>query len=342
MTEKRSIRQRLTGAAKTAFATVKSSLQFDLFARFKAPEVEIDFPVDMEGDTVWATQKQIAELFAIDRSVVAKHIAKIFESGEIERDEATCAKFAQVRFEGGREVSREIEHYSLDVILAVGFRTSSARAIAFRKWASQVLKGYIQDGYALNGARLSNDPSALLKLAQDVRALRTSEKNLYAQVREVFAMCAIDYNPSSEEARKFFAQCQDICHYAASQRTATEIIVERADAKKPNMGLTALGNMRPTAADVTVAKNYCSAGELRKMELIAESFLLYAESMAAQEKQVSMARLLERFVALVSFYEYPVFEGYGPGRPTRKQADSYARKQYELFKRNGPTALPTR
>lgn len=118
--------------------------------------------------------------------------------------------------------------------------------------------------------------------------------------------------------------------------------MERADAKKPNMGLTALGNVRPTTKDVTVAKSYCTGDELRRMELVAESFLLYAESMGQQQKQVSMARLLERFTALVAFFEYPVFQGYGPGRPTKATADAHAKKQLAMFKQNGDPALPPR
>lgn len=336
---KKPIAQRMKDSVKIAIDSVKASFGFDITAKFQDHEdnVEITIPIDFEGDTIWATQPQMAELFGVNQPVIAKHILSIYAEDELSKD-ATHSKMELVQSEGEREVKRSISHYNLDVVLAVGYRVSGKRATAFRKWASSVLKGYIVEGYALNGDRLNTDPSALLKLAQDVRAIRTSEKNLYSQVREVFAACAIDYDSGSAEARKFFATCQDVCHWAASEKTATDIIVERADATKPNMGLTALGNLAPKAADVTIAKNYCSPQELRKMELIAESFLLYAEAMAEQEKQVSMARLLDRFTALVGFYEYPVFEGYSRERPTRAKADKFAKEQYQMFKKSGAIA----
>jgi len=332
---------KISRAAKAAFDSVKSSLGFDLTARFECDGGPIELPVDMEGDTVWATEPQIAELFGVDRSTISKHIKNVFDTGELEKTDATFAEIAKVQIEGGREVARKSAHFSLDVILAVGYRVSGKRATEFRQWATRALKGYIEDGYALNGQRLSSDPSALLKLAQEVRALRTSEKNLYAQVREVFAMLSIDYDGSSPEARRFFATCQDTFHYAASEKTASEIIAERADASHPNMGMTALGNRRPVAADVTVAKNYCTARELRTMEIVAESFLLYAESIADQGKQVSMTRLADKLASMVKFYEYPAFPGYaGMKRPTKAQADKFAKTQYRMFKQDGSSALP--
>lgn len=340
MSTTKKITDKLKGVIGTIGA-VAGRLGFDFTAKYRDEDAltEISLPIDMEGDTIWATHIQMGELFNVDRSVIAKHVKNIFDSGELERTDQTCAKFAQVQMEGGNEVTRQVDHFSLDVILAVGYRVSGKKATAFRKWATSVLKGYIQDGYALNGARLDADPTALLKLAQEVRAIRTSEKNMHAQVREVFAKMAIDYDSNSDEARKFFATAQDTMHYASSELTATEIIMSRADASKPNMGLTALGNMRPTAADVTIAKNYCSADELRKMEIIGESFLLYAESLAAQQKQVSMARLLKKFQEMVSFYEYPTFPGYQRGRPSRDQANKHAKAQLEMFRKNGAPAI---
>jgi hypothetical protein len=338
MAQKKPVLQRLKDGVRNVVDTVKTSLGFDLTARFNAGESQIDFPVDMEGDTVWASTQKIADLFEVDRSVASKHIKSIFDSGELEDCPATRAKIAQVGNEGDREVSRMVEHFSLDVILAVGYRVSGKRATAFRKWASQVLKGYIQDGYALDGRRLEKDPAALLSLAQEVRAIRTSEKNLYAQVREVFAVASIDYDKDSDAARKFFSEAQDTMHYAATEKTASEILVERSDASKPNMGLVALGNRRATKADALVAKNYCPPEELRRMQLIGEAFLLYVEGLAEREKQVSMVRLLEKFKAMVAFYDYPVFPGYVYKRPTAKQAQDYVSKQYEMFKKS--SSLP--
>jgi hypothetical protein len=335
--QKRGLGARIKNTVSAAVNYVKGVVRFDAFAQFRGDGETIDFPIDFEQDTVWATQDQMAALFGIDRSVVSKHLKTLFDAGELQQ-EAVCAKFARTGSDGK---TYEVQHYNLDAVLAVGFKANSQRAVTFRKWASKVLRGYIEDGYALNGQRLNSDPAALLRLAQEVRAIRTSEKNLYTQVRETFAQCSIDYDKDDPAARTFFATSQDTFHYAASGRTAVEIILDRADASKPNMGAIALGNRKPTASDVIVAKNFCSPDELRKMELIGEAWLLYAEGMAMQGKQVSMQRLLEKLKELVAQYEFPVFPGY-EGRPKREVANKYAKAQLELFKKNsrleGPAA----
>lgn len=322
-------------------AKVKDAVKntFDAFANFKADAGEIAFPIDFEKETVWATYEQMAALFGTQAPAVTKHVSNIYAEGELERD-ATTSKMEVVRLEGEREVKRTIEHFNLDVILAVGYRVSGKRAADFRKWASSVLKGYIQDGYALNGKKLNSDPEALLKLAQEVRAIRTSEKNLYTQVKETFVECSIDYDKDDPAARTFFSTSQNVFHFAASEQTAAQIVFDRADARLPNMGLTAMGNRTPTAQDITVAKNYCTETELKKMQIVGESWLLYAEGMALQGKQVSMIRLLEKLTELVAVNEFPVFPGYKTGGPSRADADKHAKAQYELFKQNGKKQLP--
>jgi hypothetical protein len=309
-------------------AKVKKAVQskFDALANYKVGSAEVALPIDFERETVWATQDQIAALFQRDKSVIAKHIKTVL-ADELDEN-SVMAKFATTGSDGK---TYQVMHYNLDVVLSVGYRVSSPAATEFRKWASSVLKGYIQDGYALNGKRLNSDPTALLKLAQEVRAIRTSEKNLYTQVRETFAQCSIDYDKDDPAARKFFADSQNVFHFAASELTASQILLNRADASKPNMGLVGLGNQKPTAKDVTVAKNYCTPEELRKMELIGESWLLYAEGMAMQGKQVSMQRLLDKLTDLVEMHEFPVFPGY-KGIPQKATADAHAKAQYELFK----------
>ncbi|WEK50347.1 MAG: RhuM family protein [Candidatus Kaistia colombiensis] len=336
---KRSIGQVLKEGVAAVVGTVKGLVPFDAFARFKSDGKEVDLPIDFGRDTVWATYDQMAALFGTQQPAVIKHVANIYAEGELDRA-ATTSKMEVVRREGGRDVRRALDHFNLDVILAVGYRVSSKKATEFRKWASTVLKGYIEDGYALNGARLNSDPAALMRLAQEVRAIRTSEKNLYTQVREAFAQCSIDYDKDSPAARTFFATSQDIFHFAASEQTAIQIIMSRADATKPNMGLTALGNRRPTAEDVKVAKNYCSPDELRKMELVGEGWLLYAEGMAMQGKQVSMERLLQKLRDLIELNEFPVFPGYSRGGPSRDDANRHAKSQLEMFKKAGYLAAP--
>ncbi len=310
-------------------AKVKKAVQnkFDALANYKVGSADVALPIDLEQETVWATQEQMAELFGVKIPTINEHLKNLLKSGEID-DDSVIRKF-RITAKDGK--SYEVKHYSLDAILAVGFKVNGSKAIAFRKWASGVLKGYIQDGYALNGKRLNSDPAALLNLAREVRAIRTSEMNLYTQVRETFAQCSIDYDKDDPAARKFFADSQNVFHFAASELTASQILLNRADASKPNMGLVGLGNQKPTAKDVTVAKNYCTPEELRKMELIGESWLLYAEGMAMQGKQVSMQRLLDKLTDLVEMHEFPVFPGY-KGIPQKATADAHAKAQYELFK----------
>ncbi|OWV90216.1 hypothetical protein ATY78_17195 [Rhizobium sp. R635] len=302
---------------------------FDAFANFKTETTEVALPVDFEQDTVWATQAQMAKMFDVTKQNISLHLQNLFTSGEL--DESVVAKESLTT---GLDGASDHIIYNLDAILAVGFQVNSKKAIAFRKWASEVLKGYIQDGYALNGKKLASDPAALMKLAQEVRAIRTSEKSLYAQVKETFVQCAIDYDKDDPAARTFFSTSQNVFHFAASEQTAAQIILERADASKPNMGMTAMGNRTPTSQDITVAKNYCTETELKKMQIVGESWLLYAEGMALQGKQVSMDRLLNKLTDLVAINEFPVFPGYKQGGPSRADADKHAKEQYELFRQN--------
>ncbi len=334
--------RRLAGKAAAVVAKVRDAAreaaQLDFFARFKEPDSnrEIDLPVDVGHDTMWATQAKMAELFGVDQSVIARHIRKTFDENELEETEATHAKFASVQNEGGREVTRQVSHYNLDVILAVGYRVSSKKATAFRQWATRVLKGYIEEGYALNGARLHSDPIALQRLAEQVRAIRTSEKSLYQGVRDTFAACAIDYDSNSQEASSFFAYSQDAFHYAVSEHTAAQIVLARADANKPNMGMVALGNKPPTLADAKVAKNYMSREDLRSLELLGEAWLIYAESITHRGIQVSMARLLAKVNELIIANEYKAFPGYGRVRSSRPAANAHAERQFRAYK-----ALPS-
>ncbi|PTM53594.1 RhuM family protein [Phreatobacter oligotrophus] len=337
--KKPSLKERVKSAMKGAISAVANTLQLDFFAKFKGEDQrEIDFPIDITGETVWATQQQMAALFDVGIPAISKHISNVYGEGELERA-ATLSKLEIVQSEGGRSVTRSVDHYNLDMILAVGYRVSSKKATEFRKWASQVLKGYIKDGYALNGRRLSSDPAALLRLAQEVRALRTSEKAIYEQVREAFKMSAADYDGSSEEARLFFARSQDAFHYAASENTAAQIVLARCDAAKPNMGMTTAGNVMPTFADAKVAKNYLTSEELRTMQILGEQWLLYTESMSMRGKPLTMARLLAKLDELIGVHEYPVFPGYSGALAPRR--DQHVREQLEIYRklsRNLPAA----
>ncbi|MCJ2121168.1 virulence RhuM family protein [Methylobacterium sp. J-077] len=200
------IRRAVQSATDLVKSAAREVAQLDFFARFKCDGAvpEIDFPIDVGRDTIWATQQQMADLFGVNQPDIAKHIKSIFDKNELPDNEATHSKMELVQNEGGRSVACEISHYSLDVIFTVGYRVNGTRAAEFRQWATRVLRGYVEEGYALNGRRLQSDPAALQRLAEEVRAIRTSEKALYQRVRDTFALCAVDYEPSSKAAQSFF------------------------------------------------------------------------------------------------------------------------------------------
>lgn len=331
---KRSLPRRIAdgvrNGAKKFKAKVAEKLELGL-ARFKIEEKEIEFPIDTIQGTVWATERKIADLFGIDQQTVSEHIKNIFDSGDLTLSEATYRKFRSVRNEGGRQVERDLNHYSLKVILAVGFRTSSPRAIEFRGWAARILEGYVTDGYVLNERRLRDDPDALRGLAARVRALRSDEKNIYAAVRECFKVASADYDPGSQEAKSFYAKMQDKFLYAASEQTASQIILRRADGEQPNMGLVSMRGDAPTLKDATVGKNYLDPDELRILHIIAEQFLLYAESKAFRGHVLTMAQLLRKLDELLTTNEYPVLASYGPDY-LRGRADEHARRELERYK----------
>lgn len=332
--DKKPFRQRiadgLASAKKKLVQAAEAVAQFDLFGKYKADGKDIDLPIDITTETVWATYEQMATVFGVGPQAIVKHVQNVYDAGELDR-QATSSKMELVRMEGGRTVRRTVDHFNLDMILAVGYRVSGPKANEFRKWASQILKNYLVDGYALNGKRLNNDPAALLRLAQEVRAIRTSEKNLYPQVRETFVLCSLDYDKDSPVARQFFAQSQDRFHFAASEQTAAQIVHARCDSSKPNLGMTTVGNRAPTFEDARIAKNYLAADELRAMEILGEQWLLYAEGMAQRGKTVSMTRLLNKLDELIAVNEYPTFPGYG-GNVTRPIADAHVRRELAIYR----------
>jgi hypothetical protein len=231
--------------------------------------------------------------------------------------------------EGGRKVSREIEHYNLDVILTVGYRVGSAKAAEFRKWANKVLKAYISDGYALNEARLRSDPAALRALAAQVRALRSEEINIYGAVRDCFKVSASDYDKNSPAVRSFYARITDRFLYAATGQTASQIILARADGTKPNMGLTVVKGRFPTKAECAIGKNYLFSDELYVLHIMCEQFLLFAESKALRGQKTTMDELTKKLDQLFEINEYPVFPGYQDY--LRNKAEQHAQEEWKLL-----------
>lgn len=283
-------------------------IEFEL-VRFNGENAAIDFNVDWSHETVWGTQQQIADAFGVGVPAVSKHISNIYEQGELEA-EATVSKMEILRLEGGRQVRRQVDHYNLDVILSVGYRVSSVKATEFRKWATQTLRRYITDGFALNEARLRDDPHALRDLAARVRALRSEEITIYEAVRDCFKIAASDYDKDSDKVRSFYARLQDKFLFAITGKTASELILDRADGDKHNMGVTAAKGMFPTKAECKVGKNYLLSDELYVLHILCEQFLLYAESKAIRGQSMNMDELATKLDKLLATNDYPVFAGY--------------------------------
>lgn len=284
--------------------------------------------VSISGETLWATQKQISNLFDVSISTINEHLLNIFESDELS-SEATIRKFRIVQLEGTREVTREIDHYNLDSIISVGYRVNSSKATQFRIWATGILRQYVADGYVLNEMRLRNDPAALSKLAAKLRELRANEKNIYASVRECFKLAASDYEPSSEEVRSFYALLQDKFHHAVTEKTSSKLIMDRADHAVSSMGLVNMKGLLPTLAEAQVGKNYLSEDELYRLHLLSEQFLLYAESTALAGKVMTMASLHKQLDNLLKLNGYPVFGGYKDY--LRTDAKAHAVREHKMY-----------
>lgn len=227
--------------------------------------------VRFEGETVWLTQQQMAELFGSSRTNIVEHIQHIYEEGELD-EASTCRKFRQVRDEGGRQVSREIPHYNLDMIISLGYRVKSRIATHFRRWATERLKEYMLKGFTMDDERLKElgGGNYWKELLARIRDIRSSEKVMYRQVLDLYAT-SVDYDPNSAESIAFFKMVQNKLHYAAHGHTAAEVIYERADADKPFMGLTSFSGDFPTAKDISIAKNYLTEEELRVLNGIGRT-----------------------------------------------------------------------
>ena len=244
-------------------------------------------------DTIWMTQKSMCELYQVAKSSISEHIRNILEDGELDED-ATVRKFRTVQTEGSRQVSRELDYYSLDMILAVGYRVRSNVGIHFRRWASGVLTEYMKKGFVLNDERLRNPrefgADYFDELLERIRDIRASEKRIYQKVKEIFAL-SVDYDSQSNAAQLFFKSVQNKLEYAATGHTAPEIIAARADATKDNMGLTAFKGAKVRKADVTIAKNYMTQEEISTLNLIVNMYLDYAELQAKQRHAMHMKKV---------------------------------------------------
>ena len=287
-----------------------------------------------QDDTIWLSQALMAELFQTTPQNITIHLQSLYAEGELV-ESATCKEFLQVRAEGGRQIRRALRRYSLDAILAVGYRVRSQRGTQFRRWATQRLREYLVKGFVLDDERLKNPPAPGLgvpdyfdDLLERIRDIRASERRMYLRVKEIFAMAA-DYEPSSRETTLFFQVIQNKLHFAATGMTAAELIQARANHELPNMGLTSWKSGEVRKIDVTVAKNYLSAGEIDELNRIVVMWLDYAEDQARRRKQVFLKDWEQRLDEFLQFNERKVLEN--PGQVSKEGADVFAQEQYDRF-----------
>lgn len=290
---------------------------------YESPDGDIRLNVQLEDETVWLTQAQMSQLFARDVSTISKHIRNVFEEGEL--DEESNLQKMQIACS-----DKPVAVYSLDVIISVGYRVKSQQGVRFRQWATQVLKEYAVKGFALDDRRLKDGRSRYFReLLQRVRDIRSSERNLYQQVTDIYAT-AIDYDPTSSTTRKFFATVQNKLHCAVHEHTAAEVIYDRVDRDKPLVGMTAFDGDYITKDDVRIAKNYLTEKELQALNLLVARFLDFAELQALEERAMTMAEWIEELDWEIVSSRRALLEG--QGTISHKQAIEKAEKEFEAYR----------
>lgn len=286
------------------------------------------------GGQLWLTQAEMAELYQVTPQSITQHIRAIYQEFEID-EAATCKEYLQVQMEGEREVKRQLKHYSLPMIIAVGYRVRSSRGTQFRQWATRTLGEYLQKGFVLDDERLKNPPVGTLpapdhfdELLERIRDIRASEKRVYLRVREIFALAA-DYQPSFKETTQFFKIIQNKLHFAATGHTAEELVYRRADASKPLMGLTHTTDGVVRKKDIKTAKNYLNEKEISQLNRIVTMWLDFAEDQAQRKKQVFLKDWTEKLDQFLAFNDREVLQG--AGKISKKQADAKAEAEYERY-----------
>lgn len=284
--------------------------------------------VRLENDTVWLTQAQIGELFQKAKSTVSEHLKKIFEEGEL--DENSVVRNFRTTASDGKKY--DTSYYNLDVIISIGYRVKSLQGTKFRIWATQRLKEYIIKGFTLDDERLKAGGyfnKYFEELLERIRDIRTSEKNFYYKVREIYALSS-DYDPAADVTQKFFATVQNKFHWAVHHHTAAELIAQRADAAKPYMGLTTWSGSTIRKQDVTVAKNYLYYDEIKQLNLLVEQFLAFAESQAHQRKVMYMKDWIKKLNDILIINEREILDS--TGKISKQEADEKAYNEFDKFK----------
>ena len=309
---------------------MKDEIQFILY---NLPDEDGKVQVIIRDETLWCTQKAMAQLFGVDRTVVSKHLKNIFESSELQQ-ESVCAKFAHTA-EDGKIYNTQF--YNLDAVISVGYRVNSLQATRFRQWATKILNEYIKKGFALDDERLKQGTAVFGKdyfreLLERVRSIRTSERRIWQQITDIYAECSIDYDKNSPTTHDFYAMIQNRFHYAITGQTAAEIIYTKADHTQEHMGLTTWKNApdgRILKSDVSIAKNYLQENEIRRLERAVTGYFDYIEDLIERENTFNMEQFAASVNEFLTFRKYQILPD--KGRVSASQAKAKAESEYDIF-----------
>ena len=286
--------------------------------------------VRFSNEDVWLTQNQLAEIYDTTQENISMHIKNIYEDKELDENR-TYKKFLLVRQEGARQVKRNIDHYNLDVIIALGYRVQSQIATRFRRWATERLREYIQKGFTMDDDRLKQGGNRYFReLLQRIRDIRASERNFYQQVTDIYAT-STDYDPRANLTKQFFATVQNKLHYAVHEHTAAEIIYERVDSDKPLVGMTNFKGDYITRDDVKIAKNYLTEGELQRLNLLVSQFLDFAEFQALEQRPMRMQDWIQALDRQIINLQRKLLEG--KGSISHKQAIEKAEYEFTIYRK---------
>lgn len=311
------------------------------FLIYKTPDKDVKVNAVIKDDTIWLTQKSMAELFGVQTPAISKHLKNIFEEGELE-EHVVISKMEITTQHGAianKTQTSETNFYNLDAIISVGYRVNSIQATHFRIWATKVLKEYIQKGFVLDDERLKQGKDAFGKdyfreLLERVRSIRASERRIYQQITDIFAECSIDYDKDSQITQDFYATVQNKFHYAITGQTAAEIIYTKADHTKEHMGLTTWKhspNGRILKSDVSVAKNYLLEKEIQRLERTVSGYFDYIEDLIERENTFTMQEFAKSVNEFLAFRKYDILPEGNKGKISQKQAKTKVEKEYDVF-----------